>query len=155
MSTWRIRTCVMLATAMLVAVAASSMPLLAEETSTTPATTTSAEPPHPIMGEVVDPSSYLRNGHRGADISEQTYAAVDGGQTLAILEDGTNNLYVLLAEQAGEDPNELAYDYVNQEVKAVGKVYERGGLRGLVATSIEPAVPPAPGPAPKDGPPVR
>ncbi len=100
-----------------------------------------------VTGEVVDPASYLKDGHRGTEMSEQTYAAVDGGQTLALLQDGTNNLYLLVAEQAGEDPNELAYDYVNQQVKAVGRVYERGGLRGFAATSIEPAVPVTPKPA--------
>ncbi|MBI4341296.1 MAG: hypothetical protein HY598_03345 [Candidatus Omnitrophica bacterium] len=97
-----------------------------------------------ITGEVVDPAAYLRLGQRGVEMEEQTYAAVDGGQSLALLEDGTNTLYLLLAEQAGEDPNELVYDYVNQHVKAVGRVYERGGLKGFVATAVEPVVPAAP-----------
>ncbi|MBI4003846.1 MAG: hypothetical protein HY353_02385 [Candidatus Omnitrophica bacterium] len=110
-----------------------------------------------LQGEIVDPASYLKDGRHGLEMEDETYEAVDGGQTLALLENGTGNLYLLLGEEAGEDPNELAYDYVNTEVTVTGIVYERGGLRGIVATSIEPlnapqapsepsAVPPAPEP---------
>ena len=94
-----------------------------------------------LQGEVVDPASYLKDGRHGPELEDQTYEAVDGGQTLALLEDGTNTLYLLLGEEPGEDPNELAYDYVNQAVKITGAVYERGGLRGIVAASVEPLTP--------------
>jgi hypothetical protein len=91
-----------------------------------------------LQGEIVDPASYVKDGRHGLEMEDETYEAVDGGQTLAVLEQGTGTLYLLLAEEAGEDPNELAYDYVNMEVAVMGTVYERGGLRGIVATSIEP-----------------
>ena len=102
-----------------------------------------------IVGELVDPATYVKDGRHGPDLAEQTYEAVAGGQTLAVLEDGTGMLYLLLAEQPGEDPNELAYDYVSQQVTVRGAVHERGGLRGIVAASIEPltaAVQPAAAP---------
>ena len=98
--------------------------------------------PKTLHGEIIDPAGYLKTGSRGADTEDATYEAVDGGQTLAVLEDGTDLLYVLLAEEPGEDPNELAYDYVNRKVTVVGTIYERGGLRGIVATSIAPVEPP-------------
>ncbi len=104
------------------------------------ATPMPAEGQRTLVGEVVDPAAYLKNGARGVAMTEQTYTAVDGGQTLALLEDGTGNLYLLLAEQTGEDPNELAYDYVNQRVTAKGAVFEKGGLRGFMAASVEPVV---------------
>lgn len=91
-----------------------------------------------LKGEIVDPASYLKDGRHGLEMEDETYEAVDGGQTLAILEHGTGNVYLLLGAEPGEDPNELAYDYVNQEVTVIGTVYERGGLRGIVADSIEP-----------------
>ena len=91
-----------------------------------------------VVGEVIDPSAYLKDGKHGIEMTEETYTAVDGGQSLAILETGTNNLYLLLAEQNGEDPNELVYDFVNQQVTAKGRVFEKGGIRGLVAASVEP-----------------
>jgi len=95
-----------------------------------------------LQGEVVDPALYLKDGRHGAELEEQTYEAVDGGQTLALLDTDSNALYLFLAEQAGEDPNELAYDYVNRKVKVTGTVYERGGVHGIVPTTVEPLEPP-------------
>ncbi|MBI4598410.1 MAG: hypothetical protein HY737_08435 [Candidatus Omnitrophica bacterium] len=96
-----------------------------------------------IQGEVVDPASYLRDGQRGVTIADQTAEAADNGQTLAILETGSNALYLSLAERPGEDPNELLYEYVNQLVQVTGTVYERDGVKGIVVTSIELAQQPA------------
>jgi hypothetical protein len=95
-----------------------------------------------VEGEIVDPAAYVKSGSRGPDMVDLTYEAVDGGQTLGLLDAG-GALYLLLAEEAGEDPNELVYDYVNQKVKISGKVYERGGMKGIVAASVEPLEPPA------------
>ena len=103
-----------------------------------PAPFTSFAEEQSIHGEVVDPGMYLRDGSRGPDVVDRTYEAVDGGQTLAVLEDGTNTLYLLLAEQPGEDPNELVYDYVNQRLTVTGTVYERAGLKGIVIQAVQP-----------------
>ena len=89
-----------------------------------------------VQGEIVDPSLYLREGRRGSAATDLTYEAVDGGQTLALLDDA-GALYLLLAEVPGEDPNELVYEHVNRKVKVTGRVFERGGLRGLVVSSVE------------------
>ena len=90
-----------------------------------------------MRGEVVDPALYLKEGRHGADAEEDTVASADGGQTLAFLEDASGTLYLLLAPAPGEDPNELAYDYVNKPVNVTGTVYERGGLRGIALSSVE------------------
>ena len=109
-----------------------------------------------LRGEIVDPASYLKDGRHGPEMEDASFEAVDGGQTLALLEEGTGNLYLFLGAQSGEDPNELAYDYVDQQVKATGPIYERGGLRGIVAESVEPLTPPAntAAPAPTASPPA-
>lgn len=106
-----------------------------------------------MRGEIVDPASYLKDGRHGPSFVDQTYEALDGGQTLALLEDTTGTLYLLLAEEPGEDPNELIYDYVNQSLTVHGTVYERSGLRGIVLHSIEPIEPAEPTEAgyPADG----
>ncbi|PIQ83357.1 MAG: hypothetical protein COV75_08025 [Candidatus Omnitrophica bacterium CG11_big_fil_rev_8_21_14_0_20_63_9] len=91
-----------------------------------------------IEGEIIDPAGYLKSGARGPDLVDQTYLALDGGQSLALLDPATQTLYFLLAEEPGEDPNELVYDYVSQKVRATGTVYERDGVRGIVLTSAEP-----------------
>ena len=91
-----------------------------------------------IQGEVLDPALYLRDGRHGTDVEDLIYDAVDGGQALALLEDGTGALYLLLAGEPGADPNELVYEYAGRRVKAAGSVYERGGVKGLVVTAVEP-----------------
>lgn len=91
-----------------------------------------------IQGEVVDPAAYLKAGQRGAAVSDETYEAVDAGQTPALLEESTNRLYLLLADGPGDDPGALVYDYMNQRVKIKGRVYQRGGLNGIVLTQVEP-----------------
>jgi hypothetical protein len=94
-----------------------------------------------FLGEIVDPAGYLKEGRRGPEAVAQTFEAVDGGQTLALLEDATNALYLFLAEVPGEDPNELVYDYVNQRMKVTGRVYSRGGMEGIVVSAVEPLEP--------------
>jgi len=94
-----------------------------------------------FIGEIVDPAAYLKEGRRGPEAVSQTFEAVDGGQTLALLEDGADTLYLFLAEVPGEDPNELVYDHVNQRMKVTGQLYSRGGMQGIIASSIEPLEP--------------
>ncbi|OGX38087.1 MAG: hypothetical protein A3C53_06580 [Omnitrophica WOR_2 bacterium RIFCSPHIGHO2_02_FULL_68_15] len=105
-----------------------------------------------LLCEVVDPSLYLKEGQHGPELTDRTYESVDGGQTLALLDPKTGALYLLLTEESGEDPNELVYDYANQTVTITGRLYERGGLKGIVVLSVEPPQPepdsPAPAPEP-------
>lgn len=91
-----------------------------------------------IVGEVVDPGLYLKEGRHGPETTDQTYQAVDGGQTLALLDSANGTLYLLLPEEPGEDPNELVYDHVNKQVKVTGAVYERDGVHGVVPAAVEP-----------------
>ena len=92
-----------------------------------------------LQGEVVDPATYLKEGQHGSEWLDQMAEAADGGQTLALLEQDTQTLYLILSDTPGADPNELLYDHVGQQVTLKGQVYERGGLRGIVVTSIQSA----------------
>jgi hypothetical protein len=56
---------------------------------------------------------------------------------LALLDTANGTVYLLLAEEPGEDPNELVYDYANQVITVTGRVYEQGGLKGLVVLSAQ------------------
>ena len=119
-------------------------PAGAETTAQTQPAVQGRPPGQTLRGEIVDPASYLKDGAHGSKQADQSYEAVDGGQTLALLEAGTDTLYLLVAEEPGEDPNELAYDYVNQEVKLTGRVLERGGMHGIIPSAVEPLNPPTP-----------
>ncbi len=103
-----------------------------------PCSLTVAQQEHTIQGEIVDPAAYLKSGGHGPDLVNQTYEAIDGGQTLALLDEQSGSLYLLLAQEPGDDPNELVYDYVNQQLKITGAVYERNGVRGIVVKSVLP-----------------
>jgi hypothetical protein len=92
-----------------------------------------------LRGEVVDPALYVKEGRHGSEWIDQMAEAADGGQTLALLEQEQQVLYLVLTDTPGADPNELLYDHVGQQVRLKGHVYERGGLRGIVVMSIEPA----------------
>ena len=97
-----------------------------------------------LRGEVVDPVLFLKRGlHESDDPAqrEEICQAADRGQALAILEEGSGELYLLLPEHPGKDPNELVYDFVGQPVSVTGYVYERNGVRGLVVISAEPVAP--------------
>lgn len=126
----------------MLALSGTAYPVFAEEA----AATAPGAADITVVGEVIDPAAYLKDGKHGVEMTEETYTAVDGGQSLALLETGTGNLYLLLAEQNGEDPNELVYDYVNQQVTAKGRVYEKSGIRGFVAASVEPVAAATPAP---------
>ncbi len=86
-----------------------------------------------IRGQIIDPSTYLREGKPQA-VAAQTFEAIDGGQSPVLLEEGTGNLYLILGESPGQDPAAAVYDYLNESVGVTGKVYERGGMRGVVIT---------------------
>lgn len=102
-----------------------------------------------LQGEVIDPALYLREGRHGLEVEDLTYDAADGGQTLALLEEGTETVYLFLADEPGQDPNDLVYEYAGQRISVTGPVHERGGLRGIVPVSVE-SLEEAPITAPED-----
>lgn len=112
----------------------------AQQAASAPQPPAQPQAPHPtttLQGEVVDPGLYLREARHGREVEELMYDAVEGGQSLALLQDGTQALILFLASQPGEDPNELVYDYAGRKVKVTGAVYERGGFKGLVVENVE------------------
>lgn len=94
-------------------------------------------PEQTFQGEIVDPGAYLREGRHGSEATTHVYETADSGQTLALLTKNTEQVYLLLAENPGDDPNDLFYDHIGQQVTVTGRVYERGGLSGIVVSSID------------------
>lgn len=90
-----------------------------------------------LRGVIVDPSLYLREGKSGPAEAPEALEAIDAGQSSALLEDGTGARYLLLSGSPSEDPASLVYDYLNESVGVTGKVYERGGMRGIVVIAVE------------------
>jgi len=105
-----------------------------------------APPTVTLQGEVVDPALYLKEGRHGRDAEELMFDAVEGGQSLALLQDNPETLVLFLAAESGDDPNALVYDFAGRRVRVTGTLHERGGMKGLVVDdveSLEPDAPPA------------
>ena len=99
-----------------------------------------------VIGEIVDLSSYLRAGPRASKVHAQTPEAAERGGPLAFLEQN-GRLCVLLAGESGKDPAKLVARYLHQKVAVSGKIYTRGGMKGIEVLSIEPAGRPEAAPA--------
>ena len=91
-----------------------------------------------IIGEVIDPACWVINGAKGDAHKECMIACAKSGQTLAILEQKTNKIYILATERPGDDPNRGVIDYAGQKVMVKGKVFSRGGLIAIQVASVEP-----------------
>ena len=125
----------------------AAAPAKAAEPAAKPAAKPAAEAPaaaksgtvKTIVGEVVEPGCYLVNGARGEGHKECALACAKAGQTLAILEKKTNKLYIAANGRPGDDPNKLLIDHIAHNVQVKGRVYTRGGMMGIVITSVEPA----------------
>jgi len=93
-----------------------------------------------ITGHVIDPACYMTEGRMGADHKKCAQMCAKAGQTLGILEDKTNKIYISLADEMGTDPNAKIFDLAEEHVKVTGKVIHKGGISGIVISKAE-AVP--------------
>lgn len=75
-----------------------------------------------------------------------------GGAGLAILQEKTGALYLILAKEDGGNPNTPFMDLVAEKVIVSGKVFEVGGMKAIIPAAIKKAEgmekPSTPTPAP-------
>jgi hypothetical protein len=94
-----------------------------------------------VTGEVVDVSCYLAHGEKGMGADHKACAAhcATAGSPLGILtKDG--KLYVsVLPDDHSAGPNAKLMDHVADQVSAKGLVRSKGGVNGIMITSVEPA----------------
>lgn len=93
-----------------------------------------ASPDRAVTGEVVDLAGYLMLGARG----EAGRALAKGGTAALLTEDG--KVLVLLNDPQKADRIDFA-PHAGRRVSVRGSAYSKGGVTGLVASSIEPAKP--------------
>ncbi|MDZ7262047.1 MAG: hypothetical protein ONB05_08080 [candidate division KSB1 bacterium] len=89
-----------------------------------------------IIGEVICPVCFLRHDSRGKDHKECALTCAKAGITLAILEEKTGDIYLAFPTDH-DNPNEKVLDYLTEKVKVTGKLYAKGGLKGLEVKTIE------------------
>ena len=93
--------------------------------------------PVELEGEIVDLSSYLRDGRHGPEAKADMLTALKNGAPLAVLDLATETVYLVAAETPATDPNDAVRDYVADPVHIQGTVYERAGSKLLVVDKIE------------------
>jgi hypothetical protein len=93
-----------------------------------------------IVGEVVDIQCYASGATgtgKGPSHKDCAVSCAKGGIPLGILEDKTNTLYVVgQSKVAMKGANEMLLPFVAEKVKVTGKIYEKGGLKFLLARKI-------------------
>lgn len=90
-----------------------------------------------IVGEVIDPLCYIRHDSRGMEHKKCAEYCEGLGINLAILNE--ENDEILLVFPVGHaDPNEKVVEHIAQRVEVTGFIQERGGLKGIEATTVVP-----------------
>jgi len=89
-----------------------------------------------LKGEVVDLACYIHQGAGGEDHRDCAIACAKAGGALGILaDDGT--LYIsLLPDNHKEGPNAKLIDHAAHQVEVKGYVREKGGVKGIMITSV-------------------
>ena len=90
-----------------------------------------------IKGEVVDVSCYLHNGAKGEGHKDCAVACATAGGPLGILT-SSGKLYVsVLPDDHSAGPNDKLKDHIAHTVTAKGMVRSKGGVNGIMITSVD------------------
>lgn len=87
-----------------------------------------------IKGEVVDLACYLSEGKSGPEHVKCAKSCVAGGSPAGLLTPDGNVILIVVHGKEGKSPLE----HVGERVEVKGKVYEKGGMKGIIAESCTP-----------------
>ena len=92
-----------------------------------------------ITGEIVDVKCQLNGmaSEMGEDHKQCTIDCVKGGLPVAILEEKTRSLYVVVPKKGMKGANEELAKFAAQKVRLTGELLERGGLKMFAYTKVE------------------
>ena len=99
-----------------------------------------------ITGEVVSVLCYMKDGSRGIGHKECARKCAEKGMPLGILEEAktkdgktVTRLYVSVGKEHGDPGVSLLIDHIGERVTVVGVPSTRGGVRGIVISSVKKA----------------
>jgi hypothetical protein len=99
-----------------------------------------------ITGEVVSVMCYLKDGSRGMGHKECARKCAEKGMPLGILEEAkteggrtVTRLYISVGKEHGDPGVSLLMDHIGEKVTVVGIPATRGGVRGIVISSVKKA----------------
>ena len=90
-----------------------------------------------VTGEIIDTFCYAAAGAKGASHRQCAMDCAKAGIPLGLLEDGTNQVYVLLPPKDKEPVPKALIDKCAQKVTITGKVYAVGGSQFLAVESFK------------------
>lgn len=89
-----------------------------------------------LKGEVVDVACYIAHGAKGEKHKECGESCAKAGGALGILT-ADGKLYVsLLPDSHASGPNDMLMDHIAHQVEAKGFVRSKGGVNGIMITSV-------------------
>ena len=89
-----------------------------------------------LKGEVIDQPCYDNGGKKGEAHKACALSCAKRGNQMAILEDGSSNVYSITGDYAA-NKNEKLVPYVAETVEVKGTVTEKDGKKWLNITSIK------------------
>jgi hypothetical protein len=94
--------------------------------------------PTNIVGQVVDTRCYIGDGQdqKGEKHKQCALMCAQGGAALAMLQDKTEMLYLILPQEDGENPNTPFLDLIAEKVMVSGKVFEVGGMKAIIPSAV-------------------
>ena len=94
-----------------------------------------------IKGEIIDSKCYLTGmmGGKGEDHKDCAIACIKGGLPVAILEEKTGKVYVVVPAKGQKGANEALVQYAAETVTLKGMFIEKGGTKLFAYNSVESA----------------
>lgn len=92
-----------------------------------------------IIGEVVDTRCYIGDDQdqKGSKHQKCATMCAKAGAALAILQEKTNNLYLIMPKEDGENPNMDFMPFIAKNVLVSGKVFEVGGMKAIIPSAVK------------------
>jgi hypothetical protein len=94
-----------------------------------------------VTGEIVDVSCYVKMSALGTDHKECAIGCAKAGMPLALLEDKTGKLFMLVSDKEFENVNvklqPLDKVIAQKSIRIKGRLYEKGGQQLLEVLSVE------------------
>lgn len=94
-----------------------------------------------IKGEIIDSKCYLTGmmGGKGEEHKDCAIACIKGGLPVAILEEKTGKVYVVVPAKGQKGANEALVQYAAETVTLKGMFIEKGGTKLFAYNSVEAA----------------
>lgn len=92
-----------------------------------------------VTGEVIDFACFIKTGAKGDSHRPCAQKCADAGIPLAILEDATQKVVLLVAQKDMETPNRMLREHAGRKVTVTGRWFEKSGVKVLEVASVKPA----------------